>query len=187
MRVLFYVQEDTVISIGVIWGRGGMCADAPPLFFYLRITFFWLQIWSGANKNRLTRRKGVYEPEGLVQTNIPLFLTRLLRKLNFLIPLGRRSQQPRGLRRNLRPFACWGCGFESRRVHGYRSLESVVCCQVEVSTTGRSFVQRSPTDRGVSECDSEASIMRRSWSTRGCRTIKKYQWSILCLDYLSVL
>ena len=38
----------------------------------------------------------------------------------------------------------------------------VVCCQVEVSASGRSTVQRSPTD-----CASEASTMRRSWSTRG--------------------
>jgi hypothetical protein len=28
-----------------------------------------------------------------------------------------------------------------------------LCCQVEVSATGRSLVQRSPTDCGVSECD----------------------------------
>jgi len=33
------------------------------------------------------------------------------------------------------------------------SLLNVVCCQVEVSATGRSLVQRSPTDCGVSECD----------------------------------
>jgi hypothetical protein len=26
-------------------------------------------------------------------------------------------------------FACWDCGFESRRVHGWLSLMSVVCCQ----------------------------------------------------------
>jgi hypothetical protein len=31
-------------------------------------------------------------------------------------------------------------------------LLSVVCCQVELSATGRSLVQRSPTDCGVSEC-----------------------------------
>jgi hypothetical protein len=37
------------------------------------------------------------------------------------------------------------------------SLVSVVCCQVEVSATGRSLVQRSPTECGVSECDREAS------------------------------
>ena len=32
------------------------------------------------------------------------------------------------------------------------SLVSVVCCQVEVLATGRSFAQRSPTSSGVSEC-----------------------------------
>jgi hypothetical protein len=32
------------------------------------------------------------------------------------------------------------------------SVVSVVCCQVEVSATGWSLVQRSPTDCGVSEC-----------------------------------
>jgi hypothetical protein len=35
-----------------------------------------------------------------------------------------------------------------------------VCCQVEVSATGRSLVQRGPTERGVSECDLEALTMR---------------------------
>jgi hypothetical protein len=34
---------------------------------------------------------------------------------------------------------------------------SVVCCQVEVSATGWSLVQRSPTECGVSECDRETS------------------------------
>jgi hypothetical protein len=28
-----------------------------------------------------------------------------------------------------------------------------VCCRAEVSATGRSLVQRSPTECGVSECD----------------------------------
>ena len=50
---------------------------------------------------------------------------------------------------------------------------SVVCCQVEVSTSGCSLVQRSPNDCGVSECDREASIMRRTWPTRGCCTMGK--------------
>jgi len=43
-----------------------------------------------------------------------------------------------------------------------------VCCQVQVSASGRSLVQRSPTECGVSECDRESSVMRRPWSTRGC-------------------
>ena len=48
------------------------------------------------------------------------------------------------------------------------SVVSVVCCQVEVPVSGWSLVQRSPADCGVSECDREASTMRRSWPTRGC-------------------
>jgi hypothetical protein len=52
-------------------------------------------------------------------------------------------------------------GFEYRRGHGYLSLLSVVCCQVEVPATGRFLVQGSPTECGVSKCDREASIMRK--------------------------
>jgi len=39
-------------------------------------------------------------------------------------------------------------------------FDSVVCCQIEVSATGRSLGQRSPTECDVPECDREASIMR---------------------------
>ena len=46
------------------------------------------------------------------------------------------------------------------------SLVSVVCFQVEVSATGRSFVPRRTTDCGVSECDREAWILGWPWSTR---------------------
>ena len=49
----------------------------------------------------------------------------------------------------------------------------VVCCQVEVSASRLSLVQRSPTECGVSECDREASIMRRPWPTRGYCAMKK--------------
>ena len=38
---------------------------------------------------------------------------------------------------------------------------SVVCCQVEVSATGRSLVQRSPNGYLVPECYLESSTMRR--------------------------
>jgi hypothetical protein len=58
-------------------------------------------------------------------------------------------------------------GWNLARRHGGLSLVSVVCCQVEVSVTGRSLVQRSPTECGVSECDREASTMRRPWPTMG--------------------
>ena len=62
-------------------------------------------------------------------------------------------------------------------------LLSVVCCQVEVSTSGRSLVQRSPTEYGVSECDREASIMMRPWPTRGYCTIEKN----VNVNYLNIL
>ena len=63
-----------------------------------------------------------------------------------------RSLWPGGIRgrEDLRSLACWDCCFEPRRGHGCLSLLSVVCCQVEVSATGRSPAQRSHTDCGVS-------------------------------------
>ena len=60
-----------------------------------------------------------------------------------------RSQWPRGLRRRFRPLACWECGFESHRRHGCLSVVIVVCCQVQISATSWSLVQRSPTDCGA--------------------------------------
>jgi hypothetical protein len=40
---------------------------------------------------------------------------------------------------------------KSHRGHGCLSLVSVVCCQVEVSATSWSLIQRSPTECGVSQ------------------------------------
>jgi hypothetical protein len=61
----------------------------------------------------------------------------------------------------MQPLAFWDCGFECRQGHGSLSLVSVVCCQVEVSATGRSL------SRGVlpsvvsrKECDCGTSTMR---------------------------
>jgi hypothetical protein len=65
-------------------------------------------------------------------------------------------------------------GSNPARGHGCLSLVSVVCCQVEVSATSWSFVQRSPTVCGVSKvCDRETSKkkMRRPSPPRGCRAI----------------
>jgi hypothetical protein len=47
-------------------------------------------------------------------------------------------------------------------------LVSDVWYQVEVSVSGWSLVQRSPTECGVSERDHESSTMRRPWPTGGC-------------------
>ena len=90
---------------------------------------------------------------------------------------------------DLRPLACWDCGFESCRGQGCLSLVIVVFCKVEVSASGWSLVQRSPTECDVSECD-EFSIMRRPWHTRAVAPWqkKKYflqQWCWLeCLKQL---
>jgi len=52
-------------------------------------------------------------------------------------------------------------------IHRCLSVVSVASWQVEVSAMGLSLVQRSPTEYGVSECDRETSIIRRSLPTRG--------------------
>jgi hypothetical protein len=41
----------------------------------------------------------------------------------------------------LRQLACCECGFESRRGHGCLYVVIVVCCQIDISATGRSLVQ----------------------------------------------
>jgi hypothetical protein len=48
-----------------------------------------------------------------------------------------------------------------------------LCCQVKISASGRSLVQRSPTECGVSECDREAPIMRRPWPTGAVSSLEK--------------
>jgi hypothetical protein len=52
------------------------------------------------------------------------------------------------------------------------SVVSFVCCQVEVSVTSWSLVQRSPTDCDAL-CDLETSWMRRPCPTGGCHTKNK--------------
>jgi hypothetical protein len=65
------------------------------------------------------------------------------------------------------------------------SLVSVVCCQVEVSASGSSLVQRSPTECGVCEGDREASTMWRPWRTSGCWSMESYiQATRKCTEFL---
>ena len=60
----------------------------------------------------------------------------------------------------------WACGRSlpgitvSNPAGGRLSLVNVLCCQVWVSATDWSLVQRSPSKCGVSEYDREALIMR---------------------------
>jgi hypothetical protein len=72
----------------------------------------------------------------------------------------------------------WACGRSVAGIAGSKSASGVnvcllcaVCCQVEVSPTGLSLAQRSPTACGVSECDREVSTVRRPRPNRGCRTV----------------
>jgi hypothetical protein len=48
--------------------------------------------------------------------------------------------------------SCWDRGFEFHRGHGCLPVGSVVCCQVVVSATSWSLVQKSSTDCGASLC-----------------------------------
>jgi hypothetical protein len=71
----------------------------------------------------------------------------------------------------MRPFACWDCGFESRRGMDFLSCE---CCVLSSRGPCAGLVSPpSPTECDVSECDREASIMRRPWPTRDCCAMEK--------------
>jgi len=71
-----------------------------------------------------------------------------------------------------------------KRIYMYVYIHTHVCMYVSEwvnewvlciirSVSDWSLIQTSPTACGVSECDREASIMRRPWPTRGCCAIKK--------------
>ena len=68
--------------------------------------------------------------------------------------------------------------------HGCLSLVSVLWYQVEVSVTGWSLVQRSPTGCVVSECDHEVSITPMPWSTGGCCAMERTGSIMACLIWV---
>jgi len=57
-----------------------------------------------------------------------------------------RSLYSRGLRRGSTAACVLGLRVRIPQGHGFLSLTSVVCCQVEISATGGSLVWRSPTE-----------------------------------------
>jgi hypothetical protein len=69
----------------------------------------------------------------------------------------------------LRLLSCWDFGFESLQGHGRLSFVVVVCCQVEVSASGRSLVQRSTT-----ECDRVA--VMGGHDREPCRSAKEKKY-----------
>ena len=74
----------------------------------------------------------------------------------------------------IRVYGCSLAGIAGSNPAGAcKSFVSVVCCQAEVSATGRLLIQRIPTEGGVSGCDVETSTMRRPRPTSAV----KYQAS----------
>ena len=57
--------------------------------------------------------------------------------------------------------------------HGCLSVANVLCCQVEVSATSWSLVQRSPTNCGASLCVIQTSWIIKPWPIGGYRTKNK--------------
>jgi hypothetical protein len=86
-----------------------------------------------------------------------------------------RSQWPRSLRRGSTAARLLGLWVRIPAGVMDVSLVSVVYCQVEVSATSWSLVQRSPTDCGVSKkcVIVKPRKMRRPRPPRGCRAIGK--------------
>ena len=127
-------------------------ANAPQVFFYLRIVVLTTEVKGG----KLKKNWGESGVKGCTsmyikdwfKSNLVLFLNWLL-KLKFwyswsiLSPsasrvpsvISIRSQLSHGLTSGSQPLACWDCGFESRRGHGCLSLVSVVFCRVKVSAS----------------------------------------------------
>jgi len=87
-----------------------------------------------------------------------------------------RSQWLRGLRRGSAAACLLELRFRIPLGHVCLSLGSGVCCQVEISSSVLSLVQRSPTD-GVPKCDREAPIMRRALWVVGL-------WGKKCVSYI---
>jgi hypothetical protein len=82
----------------------------------------------------------------------------------------------------------WFCGRSlagiagSNPARGIAVYVSVMSCQVDVSVSGWSLVQRSPTECDVSDYDREASIVRRPWPTGWLLHHEgKKNWYVQCL------
>ena len=78
----------------------------------------------------------------------------------------------------LRFFTCWTFRPEFHRGHGCLSVWMLCVVRLRAlhraDRSSRGFLP----ECGVSECDSEASIMRRHWPTRGCCAMEKLLYTI---------
>ena len=118
---------DIVTNLLVLWPTYWYCGQRIDIVAYL-----------------LTFQSTVVMPTACVNIN-DLISRVFIGFMFFSVSLSGRAVQGVGLR----PLVCWDCGFESRRWPD-SSLESIVCCQFEVSATGWSLAHRSPTDSDAS-------------------------------------
>ena len=102
-----------------------------------------------------------------------------------------RSQWPPAGGVGLRLLACWDCEFRIQPGTWMSVLLSVVWCQVDVSVTDRSLVQKSPTESGVSEYDKvQQYSLHIHWVGRSSRLIEKERKifkAILTLFYEKII
>jgi hypothetical protein len=81
-----------------------------------------------------------------------------------------RSQWPRGVRHRSMAARLLRSWVRIPQGHGCLSVVCVMCCQVEVSATNWSLIQRSPTDCSVSLCViKKRRVTRRPKLALGCR------------------
>ena len=97
------------------------------------------------------------------------------------------GKQPRGLRRG--SAAARFLGMRVRiSPEAWIVVSSESCVLSGTSATGRSLVQRSTTECGVSECDRETSTMSRPWPTGDSRVTKKiWKTSGTLLQLISIV
>ena len=119
------------------------------------------------NKMHVTIKRHFHVTESFVNRSIRLISSRTSCTLCCTNGVLHRSQWPRGIRQGSSALRL--LGLRLRIPPGTWMSASCECFPVEVSASGSSPVQRSPTERGVSKCDLENSTMRRPYPTLGCR------------------
>jgi hypothetical protein len=92
----------------------------------------------------------------------------LFKELFMTINSFSRSRWPRGLKRGSAAARLLGLWVQILPAEWMSLSCECLYCQIEVSASSWSLIQRIPTECGVSECDLEASIMRKPWPTMGC-------------------
>jgi len=148
------------VSLSCNWTQFDLVAETA--FQCLLLSWTWLKVYTRKAKrvreSRVMVAKGsgvllltcwaaLRWDEGLLQDFIcAVVVSTILLGVNSSLSSAKQSSisvAARSVAWVYEPFACWDCGFESRRGLGCLFLVIVVWCQVEVSATGRSHVQRS--------------------------------------------